>query len=124
MKLSREGTRLTVSSLRELGVANCAIFRRILEEELARGVSDLTIDLADTHYLDCKGLGALLGARKAIAERGQPGCFRLLNPPAPIQRMLSVTQLASLWETRALRPVAVSTFDSSRESLPTAELVK
>ena len=98
MKLSRNGTKLTVSGVRELGVANRTAFLRAVDGALDGDIAELTIDLSETEFLDCKGVGALLAVRKAFLRRA-PGCaFKLADPSPSVRRLLQVAQLTPMLE--------------------------
>jgi anti-anti-sigma factor len=60
--------------------------------------NDLEIDLSDVRFIDVAGLGVFYRAAVRLAERG--GSVTLVQPPAPVPRML---ELLGWHEFEALR---------------------
>jgi anti-anti-sigma factor len=85
---------------RRLVVETRAEFRetgmRHLQELVASGADTLVIELADVEDSDIGGVGILVLLQKRARERGVT--TRLLNTPAALERLLSLTQLDFLFE--------------------------
>lgn len=67
-----------------------------LEEEVSRllgeNVTDLSLELSGTKFLDSSGLRAILTAQRRLAERD--GRLALRAPSEPVRRLLDITGLS------------------------------
>jgi anti-sigma B factor antagonist len=88
-----DGENLKIAELTELALANSASISRQLLAALPVGVKSIAIDLSQTDYMDCAGLGALVSLHKAARNLHQGVELKLLNPPPPIQQMFELTKM-------------------------------
>ncbi|HEV2262359.1 MAG TPA: STAS domain-containing protein [Candidatus Rubrimentiphilum sp.] len=65
--------------------------RAALLEAADEGKHDIVVDLAQLHFLDSSGLGALIGAHKRAHEHS--GKLRIIITDGPIARLLTITGL-------------------------------
>lgn len=95
MKITRHNGTLTISDIEELGTANSDTLQSALTAALpvADGVRQIEIDFSDTHFVDCGGLGALVALRKRARDRNAEVSVRLVNPPPPLQRMVTLMHM-------------------------------
>ncbi|MBM3216150.1 STAS domain-containing protein [Candidatus Poribacteria bacterium] len=94
-------------SSQELRAYVSRLVERLADERALR----LAFDLSDTQFLDSSGLGALVRAQIATAERG--GKMVLVNPHEHIRRLLTVARIEHLLpicdgEASALKALAVA----------------
>jgi len=82
------------------GAAAARLLRRV-RESLARGMRDLTIDLAGLSAIDCSGIGALLICLQDAEKHG--ATLRVTRGRAPIRSMLAQSSLLDVFE-RGLLP--------------------
>ena len=97
MRIIREGKKLRISDLGELGAGNCGVFQDALTASLAPNVTEIDIDLSKTGFLDCGGVGALVSLRKLIQRRGNSTAIRLLNPTSSAQKLFQLTRMDRLF---------------------------
>jgi anti-anti-sigma factor len=95
MKITRHNGTLTISEIDELVTGDSETLQSALTAALPAGVRQIEIDLSDTHFVDCGGLGALVGFRKCARTRNGDVTVRLLNPPRPVRRMVTLMQMDS-----------------------------
>src|ERR1043166_3312166 len=92
MKITLHGDTLNVSDIDELAIATVNSFRLELGA-LPAGVKRIDIDLSRTDFVDCGGLGALVTLWKTAGGRNGGVRIRLLNAPAIVRRMMTLTRL-------------------------------
>ena len=71
----------------EVDIVTAPVLKRHLESAIASGRT-VVIDLAETTFLDARGVGVLVGARTRIAESG--GRLLLRRPPRLVRRVLEL----------------------------------
>ncbi len=90
--LQRDGV-LSVSEVVQLDAAQATDFRSAMETALTPTVEEISVDLSGTHYVDCSGLGVLIGLAKTGRKGKAPASVRLLHPNPRVKRLLHITQL-------------------------------
>jgi anti-anti-sigma factor len=95
MKITRHNGTLTISDIEELGTANSDTLQSALTAALpvADSVRQIEIDFSETHFVDCGGLGALVALRKCARSHNSDVSVRLVNPPPPLQRMVTLMHM-------------------------------
>ena len=89
----------------------------VLRERLLNVLHDqspvvLDVDLAEVTFLDCAGLGALVGVRKAAVDAG---CLMRVSHPQPIvRRVLEVTGLLGVFCPPIVWPESLRTRSEHR----------
>lgn len=68
-----------------------------LEEELATFDGDVELDCSGLTFVDARGLGLFVRARKACEARGAE--FTLVEPSRCLARLLSITGLDAVFRT-------------------------
>jgi anti-anti-sigma factor len=86
---------LTVIGFAEMTAANSKLFRKKVCAVL-NGHTAVEIDLSQTTYMDCAGLGALIAIRKPA--RGRKIVVRLVNPTLQVQQLLHIMRAAQILE--------------------------
>jgi anti-sigma B factor antagonist len=71
----------------------------------------VVIDLANVSYMDSSGLGELIAGYVAAKHAG--GALKLLRVPKRVQALLTVTHLATIFETFSEEAAAVASFVDS-----------
>jgi anti-anti-sigma factor len=97
MTIISHGQTLSVSGVAELGAANSRSFQTALRAALPDGVKQIEIDLSQTGFVDCGGVGALVALRNAVCGATDEVTIRLLNPTQPVQRIFSLTRMQNLF---------------------------
>lgn len=59
---------------------------------MSDSVKHIDLDLSQTTFVDCGGLGALVAIRKKTNGHGTP-TVRLFNPPKPLQHIVSMMKM-------------------------------
>lgn len=119
MKFTRSGYTLSVSGIKELATVAANSFQAELNPELLPDVKQIDLDLSETDFVDCGGLGALVGLQKRACSHGDNVTIRLLNPPLPLRRIVSLMRLDS--QFRMERNRLVPTGDGQNDSLSIVE---
>jgi len=65
--------------------------RTAVDEIVGQGTSRIVIDLSDTSFVDCSGLGALVGGLKSARQAG--GDLRIAGAPEQVRTVLALTNL-------------------------------
>lgn len=86
---------LRIAGYEEMTAANCQLFRKTVSAAW-NGHRDIEIDLSQTAFIDCAGLGALIAVRNLAQKRD--GVARLMNPTSSVQQMLDLTRTAQLFD--------------------------
>ena len=83
----------------ELDVATAPLLQDLLDQLVAEGARRVSVDLAETSFVDSTGLGALLAAlRRMQAHHGR---LVLRNPRPAALRLLEVTALEKVFTIEA-----------------------
>ncbi len=93
MNICHLGDTLNVSGLAQLGSADSQSFRSTLCGALPSGVKHINIDLSETGYVDCAGLGALVALKNCVDRHNGPVAIRLFNPTPPVRRIFKLTRM-------------------------------
>jgi anti-sigma B factor antagonist len=87
---------LFISPGSELTAASAPEFKRSVRARLDPACKRLEIDLSKVTFVESAGLGALLGLRTLMRERG--GGISLVQPSAFVRQMLELTRLQDVFE--------------------------
>ena len=93
MKIVQNGETLSVSGIDALADANSNSFTSELSAALPSEISRIDIDLSQTAFADCSGIGALLAVRKRARHRNANVTIRVLNPTPPMLRIFNLTRM-------------------------------
>lgn len=97
MKFIVNGDTLRVTDIKELATATANTFRSELSAALPAGVRRIDLDLSQTTFVDCGGLGALVSIRKKASNGCGNATVRLLNPPRPLQQMIHLMKMSGVF---------------------------
>jgi anti-anti-sigma factor len=86
---------LKIAGFPEMTAANCATFGKTARTAWNEH-TDVEIDLSETTFIDCAGLGALIAVRNLT--RRHNGVARLMNPTPSVQQLLDLTRTGQLFE--------------------------
>jgi len=92
---------LTVDGFEELTAANQELFRKQICTAL-NGHTTIEIDLSQTTFMDCAGLGALIAVRNLARDRN--GVVRLVNPTPTVQLLFDAVRATDIFEMANDRP--------------------
>lgn len=70
--------------------------RDTLKEMLAKGQTNILLNLAGVSYIDSSGLGELVGGYATVGNRG--GRLKLLNVQERVHQLMQLTKLYSVFE--------------------------
>ncbi len=91
MKIAIEGDHLKVTNVEALDNAHAPAFQAAIQAALPAKLTHIAIDLSQTSFMDCGGLGALVALRNYARQRNAKTTVRLLNAPAFARRILGLT---------------------------------
>jgi anti-anti-sigma factor len=97
MKIVVHGDTVNVSEIRELGTATANSFQSALSAALSGSVKHIDLDLSQTAFVDCGGLGALIAIRKKAGNGHGPATVRLFNPPKPLRHIVAVMKMGDVF---------------------------
>jgi len=97
MKIVVRGDTLNVSDIRELATGTANSFQSELSAALSSDVRQIELDLSQTSFVDCGGLGALVAIRKKASNGHGTATVRLLNPPKPLQHMVNLMKMTGVF---------------------------
>jgi anti-anti-sigma factor len=86
---------LTIVGFAEMTAANSKLFRKRVCAAL-NGHTKVEIDLSQTTYMDCAGLGALIAIRNPA--RGRKIGVRLVNATLQVQQLLHIMRAGQILE--------------------------
>jgi len=84
--------------------------RPAIEQLVSAGHVKLVLDLAAVTYIDSAGLGLLVA--KFVSLRSRGGDLRLVHPTPRSMHLMTITNLATVFETYASEDLAVQSFAS------------
>jgi anti-sigma B factor antagonist len=90
-----------------IGVGDIAL-RDAVDEALAAGSQSILIDFSRVTRMDSSGMAELVAAYKRISEAG--GSIKLLKLPSNIRDVLSITQIARVFDIFDDEDEAVESF--------------
>lgn len=79
-----------------LNMSNVHFVKQIFENELARGIKYVAIDMKELVYIDSSGIGSLINLMSKLRSLG--GMIVLLNMRQDIERIFSMTKLLSFFK--------------------------
>jgi len=97
VKIIRKGETLDVSGVQHLGAANASGFESALCAALQDRPRQIDIDLSETGFVDCGGVGALVAVRNCARRHNACAMIRLLNPARPAERLFKLTGMDALF---------------------------
>ena len=101
MKVGNLEEVLTFEGFKELTAANADMFRKEVHAAV-NGHKVIEVDLSQTKFMDCSGLGALIALRNFA--RGRNGVMRLVNPTPVVQQLFDVVRAGHMFEIVNTRP--------------------
>ena len=107
---TREDGRVTILTLEGdlvIGEAETA-FKKTVTRLLEQGHVHLLVDLAKVGFLDSSGLGALVRALTNTQKEG--GTTKLLSAGPQVKKLLTMTNLDSVFETHDNLETAIASF--------------
>jgi anti-anti-sigma factor len=109
---SRTGHVVVISLAGEFDVANVEEVQANAQHAVAAdGVTHVIVDLAEVTFLGSTGLGALIRLRTDAAHASISLVLR--NVPAPVQRLLALTGLDTVFDLMVDEVVGEVPFDST-----------
>jgi anti-anti-sigma factor len=97
MKIVQHGDTVSVTEIEQLAAATAAGFQSAIRDALPCCPRRIEIDLSQTAFVDCVGLGALVAVRKCARKRNAGVTVRLVNPALPTRCLLRLTRMDSLF---------------------------
>ena len=85
-------------------------FRTEIDRLIRDGRVKLVLDLAAVTYIDSAGLGLMVA--KFVSLRSRGGDLRLVHPTPRSMHLMTITSLATVFETHATEEAAVRSFQS------------
>lgn len=92
LKMNKQDDKLTVAIAGRLDTLSSPEVEAQLEPAL-EGIKELVIDLKDLEYISSSGLRVLLGAEKAMKNRGE---LKIANPNETVMDIFKVTGFDSI----------------------------
>jgi len=106
---SRDGvTILQPAGKITIGIGDVA-FREAVDEALAAGSMSLLVDFQKASRMDSSGMAELVAAYKKVTDSG--GQIKLLRLPSNIRDVLTITQIARVFEIFEDEDEAIASFN-------------
>lgn len=106
---SRDGvTILQPAGKITIGIGDVA-FREAVDEALAAGSMSLLVDFQKASKMDSSGMAELVAAFKKVTDSG--GQIKLLRLPSNIRDVLTITQIARVFEIFEDEDEAIASFN-------------
>ena len=86
------------------------LFRSAIHAALAEGARKLVVDMSQVVTIDSSGVGELVGCFTTATHKGAK--MKLMNLPAKISDVLTVTQLITVFDVYPDEAEAVASFAS------------
>jgi len=80
----------------DLGLANLANFKEIIDKELSAGVKNIALDLNGLAAVNSSGLGVLIGIQNKVKSGG--GSLKMINVNKRTLNIFKITQLNSFFD--------------------------
>ena len=109
--LGRAATAVTVEVSGEIDIASAPAMRSHLNDCLAEGYTEITLDLTEMTFIDSSGLGVLVGVMNRLRREG--GRLIIRDPPPVAVQVLGVSGLTPSLEIVTTNPT--ETRDKSAE---------
>jgi anti-anti-sigma factor len=91
VRIVQNGETLGISGIRQLCAADAALFQSTLRGALRSRPDRVEIDLSETGFVDCTGVGALVAVCNCARRRNANATIRLLHPGQPARQLLRMT---------------------------------
>jgi anti-sigma B factor antagonist len=117
----REGITILKLTGRITVGAESGMLRDKIDEVSAAGANNIVLDMADVHYIDSTGLGALVMC--ATSMRKNQGALKLLSLNQRTIELLVMTKLATVFEIFNDEQDAVNSFFPDRK-IQTFDILK
>ena len=101
MKIIQQGQTVGVTDVQNLGAAEATGFESVLCAALGTRPRQIDIDLSQTSFVDCGGVGALVAVRNRARQQNADATVRLLNPALSARRLLKLTGMDALFAVEA-----------------------
>ena len=91
-RIERHADRVTVMPEGDISIETVDVLREVLRNVLdSQNVAHIDVDMRAVTFLDSTGIGVLVAARKAAANRG--GTLMLREPTAMVRMVLEIAHL-------------------------------
>jgi anti-anti-sigma factor len=97
MKIIQNDGTVKVNEIEQLAAANAALFESSVRAALPNCPRRIDIDLSQTDFVDCGGVGALVAVRKCARQRNAQATVHLLNPGVSARCLLKLTRMDFLF---------------------------
>jgi anti-sigma B factor antagonist len=88
----------------------CAAIRDEIHDQIANGVRNVLLNLADVSYIDSAGLGELTAAFTTVKNRG--GHLKLLSLTKRVHDLMQITKLYTVFDVYDDEKTALASFAS------------
>src|SRR6185295_12355822 len=97
MKISQAKETLNISNIKALAASNASLFHSAVRAALTGRLQRIDIDLSETDFMDCGGMGALIAVRNSARRRNASAVVRLLNPGLSARSLLQLPGMESFF---------------------------
>ena len=102
MKISQAKEILNISGIKALAASNASLFHAAVRAALTGYPQQIDIDLSETDFMDCGGMGALIAVRNSARRCNAGAVVRLLNPGLSARSLLKLTGMESFFSIEAI----------------------
>lgn len=119
LSCTNDGPVTVVDAQGDIDALSAPALQERLEMHLAAGQRHLVLDLSGVGFMDSTGLGVLVGALRMA--RAQNGSLQLVSPQERVLRVMAITGLDDVFETRPSRAGAIAAVAESAEAREAGE---
>lgn len=116
----KSGRAAVVQVRGELDLSTAPGLHELLVSLAVEGVLDVTVDLADLHFIDSSGLQVLMAGLKRL--RAQGGDLGLRSPTPSTLKLLKITGLTSVFRLEANESAGFIDAPPDRPTVPTGQV--
>lgn len=109
----------TIQLTKSFTVVEAVAFKQLCQDAFAQhlGLEEVTLDFANTTFIDSSGLGALVICHRICESKGAR--LRMINVPSQVMMALSLTELDKVFHVEQARvPVARQALENLPETHP------
>ena len=107
-KIVKAGITVEIVNLSRATYENAEAFKNIINNDIAKGVRRLVIDLSHCEFMDSTFIGVLVVALKNITETG--GNLRIVKPSSTAHSILETTDALRIFSLYNTIEEAIKTF--------------
>lgn len=108
-KIYRDGVYIIAANVSRSTIRESYEFRKLIEEEINSGHTDLVIDLSNCDYVDSTFFGGIIWALGKLSDAGKK--LKIVKPGNPKEDIFVTTKTLDLFDLYRTRQDAIKSFE-------------